>query len=254
MKIHLLSDLHFEFGGPPADYRAPDCDIVLLAGDIAEDMTGIDWAQQVFKVPVLLTPGNHEFYAGKQIRVWIDELKTYAAGSNVHVLHNDIYELNGVRFVGATLWSDFNLYGHGQQSAFDARKGLNDYRRIRRPSSSGRKRRLRTDDTLGLHIESRRFIRQAIESFEGATVVMTHHAPSERSIPAAYRAAELTPAYASNLELLIKETRPVLWAHGHVHSNSDYRIGETRVICNPRGYFSASELNPDFDSGFVVEI
>lgn len=254
MRIHLLSDLHHEFGGPLGNYTPPDVDIVLLAGDIAEDYSGIDWARETFDVPVLYTPGNHEFYDSKQIASWLGDLRAYAEGSNVHVMHNDTFELEGVQFVAATLWTDFNLYGRQRMHQYDARKGLNDYRYIRRPSSTRSNRKLRTEDTLQSHVQSRAYIREAIERYSGKTVVMTHHAPSEQSVPSRRRANILTPAYASNLERFIEELKPVLWTHGHIHSSSDYIISDTRVVCNPRGYFSRKDTNPDFDPQLVIEI
>ncbi len=265
MKLHLLSDLHFEFDKPVpmANYRPPKCDVVLLAGDIAEDKTSIDWAKATFgDTPVLLTPGNHEYYDAKQVVAWTQELRDYAAGSNVQILHNDAVVIDGVQFVGATLWTDFQLYGNASYHQYAARKGLSDYKHIRRPSSTGKKRKIRTDDILEFHIASRRFIANAVRTYQGRSVVMTHHAPSERSLPEKFRSRELTPAYASNLDSFIEELSPLLWVHGHIHASSDYMIGGTRVVGNARGYVEftdwmnrkKSELNPDFNPALILEI
>jgi Icc-related predicted phosphoesterase len=114
-------------------------------------------------------------------------------------------------------------------------------------------RRLEPQDQLRLHEVSRIFLEDELgKHFDGITIVMTHHAPSLRSLPPGHRRDPLTPAYASDLEHLIERFRPALWVHGHVHSSSDYVIGGTRVICNPRGY--ADEPNASFDPQLVIEI
>ena len=84
------------------------------------------------------------------------------------------------------------------------------------------------------------------------TVVVTHHAPSIRSVAEQYKNEHLSAAFASEMEKFIEKTKPDLWVHGHVHTSSDYHIGSTRVICNPRGY--ADEPNDNFDDDLVIEI
>jgi len=131
---------------------------------------------------------------------------------------------------------------------------MNDFDRIRiRDPLLGEARRLEPQDQLLLHEVSRIFLGDELgKHFDGITIVMTHHAPSLRSLPPGHRRDPLTPAYASDLEHLIERFRPALWVHGHVHSSSDYVIGGTRVICNPRGY--ADEPNASFDSQLVIEL
>ena len=250
MKIHLLSDLHFEFG-PLTDYTPPECDVVLLAGDIAVDKGGIDWAKETFgDTPVLYTPGNHEFYDRKWYRPWIEELKEHAAGSNVTVMANDTVIIDGVRFLGATLWTDFDLYGNKFYARLDAERQMNDYRRIRHNDGS----RLSSGHTQAYHWATvQYFTEQFKRDPDIKTVIMTHHAPSEMSSVPQYRGHYLTPAYASRLEPFMLEHNPVLWVHGHMHNSNDYVIGDTRVVSNPRGY-AGHELNPTFDPFLVIEI
>ncbi len=110
MKLHVLSDLHTEF----ADFSPPgtDADVVVLAGDIGVGVGGIEWAaRRCPKVPVIYVPGNHEFY-DHDIGL-TDELKA-TVPANIHVLNNDTLELDGVRFIGSTLWTDFKLHGEGE--------------------------------------------------------------------------------------------------------------------------------------------
>ena len=43
-----------------------------------------------------------------------------------------------------------------------------------------------------------------------------------------------------------------LWIHGHTHFNVDYKIGQTRVITNQRGYVDS--LSANFDPKLVLEV
>ena len=69
--------------------------------------------------------------------------------------------------------------------------------------------------------------------------------------------APFTPAvtdanFASDLEELVIESGVLLCVHGHIHSQSDYRIGDTRIIANPRGY--PREDVGEFNADLVVEV
>lgn len=92
------------------------------------------------------------------------------------------------------------------------------------------------------------------ESFDGQTAVVTHHAPSSRSVHPRYARDQLTPPFASNLESLIEGEWAALWVHGHTHESFDYEIYGTQIVCNPRGYALEALLNPDFRPDFVVDI
>ena len=129
MKIHILCDLHVEFGNfvPPV----VGADVVVLAGDVHVKNRGLQWIfDQKFEVPVLYVLGNHEFYREKFPGL-IDKLKMDAEGTNVHVLENDSVEIGGYRFFGCTLWSDMELLGDLHVSSIAAADTMNDYRLIR---------------------------------------------------------------------------------------------------------------------------
>lgn len=115
-------------------------------------------------------------------------------------------------------------------------------------------RTLLAADTARLHRASVSFLRDELSRpFDGPTVVITHHAPSPRSITPALRKDPLNPAFVSDLDAMIRTYQPPLWIHGHIHNSFDYRIGQTRIVCNPRGYFP-EQLNPAFDPCFVAEV
>jgi hypothetical protein len=111
---------------------------------------------------------------------------------------------------------------------------MNDYRRIRR-KPAGKHKYVQPSDTLALHRVSRAWLNgQLALPHAGPTVVVTHHAPHPTSLPAP--GFDLGHCYASDLSSLIDARQPDLWVHGHVHNSVDYRIGATRVVCNPRGH------------------
>ncbi len=234
MRIRILSDLHREFG--PVDLPNVAADVVVLAGDIDRGTKGVMWARQKFTdMPLLYVAGNHEHYDERIGRLH-EKLRNAAAGSNVVILENQTYELNGYRFFGATLWTDFALLGDRQSSMLQAGEkgtGMNDYRKIRRHDTS----RLQPKHTLLLHAESRLALTQFLAGGDrGKSVVITHHAPSLKSLPARKHTDLIGAAYASNLEDLITEQGPALWIHGHIHECRDYVLGNTRVLNNALGY------------------
>ena len=107
------------------------------------------------------------------------------------------------------------------------------------------------DNAAQLHTASRGWL--AAEPFEGSAVVVTHHAPSSRLVHPRYARDQLTPAFASSLEMMIDGERAALWVHGHMHDAFDYESYGTRIVCNPLGY-APNALNPEFRPDYVIEI
>jgi predicted MPP superfamily phosphohydrolase len=244
MKILLLSDLHREFGKIRID--SGEADVVVLAGDISVGSEGIVWAANEFKVPVIYVAGNHEFYSKKRThQKHIENLRKRAEGTNVHFLENDTITIDDVKFIGATLWTDYGLFGKPYLSGTVAARGLNDFENI----TIGVNQRLTTDYIMGVNSDSKMFIQEELNKpFDGKVIVVTHHAPSIHSCLDRYKHDELTPAYASRLEhmMLYSPRNPDYWFHGHMHNTSDYVIGECRVVVNPRGYHPFA-VNDDFE-------
>lgn len=247
MKLHILNDLHTEFEGftPPVT----DADLAVLAGDIGRGRDGLRWAQANFpNVPVLYVPGNHEFYH-HDIGL-TDELKAHAP-DHIHVLNNDQVVIGGVRFLGSILWTDFELFGTPDKaySMQQARQRMPDFTVIHKHGQ-----RFTPEDSIQLHTASREWLAARLaESFNGKTVVITHHAPSSRSVHHRFANDLLTPAFASRLDDLIAGDRVALWIHGHTHDAFDYEVHGTRVVCNPRGY-APHALTPGFRPNLVVEV
>ena len=252
VKLNILSDLHLSQG--PLALPATDADVVILAGDVARPRDAVAWASG-FSKPVLYVPGNHEFYGGS-IDGTVAELRALCAGTRVRVLDDDELILDGVRFLGTTLWTDFLLFGEVPRAAAmrEAQAFMRDFSRIR------------TGEALAAPFtpehSATRFAAHAawLESrlaapHAGPTVVITHHAPSPLSVHPRFSGSLLNACFVSDAEHLVDGGRARLWIHGHTHDSFDYELNGTRVVCNPRGYAkNGVNENPRFDASFVVEI
>jgi len=240
-----------------ADMAVPhsDCDVVILAGDIARPQQAITWASQ-FSVPVIYVPGNHEYYGGS-LTGTLASLRALAAGTNVHILERDEYHLNGVRFLGCTLWTDFRLLATAEEreaSMTMAIQTVRDFSRIRLDDSS---------DALFTPLISQQIFDQSLawleqkfaQPFSGTTVVVSHHAPTIASINPKYEGSPFNPCFVSDIEERLAAWGPALWVHGHMHDRSDYQVKKTRVVCNPRGYAREGVAeNTLFDPNLVITI
>lgn len=169
-------------------------------------------------------------------------------------MENETFALDGWRFFGATLWTDFNLLGDRQAAMLAASskdRGMNDYRKIRRRDSG----RLLPHHTAMLHAASKLALTRFLSGGERTrSIVVTHQAPSRQSLPRRRWEDTISAAYASEVSDLILETGPALWIHGHIHEPCDYVIGATRVLSNPYGYSSERPNPTTFRADLVVEI
>ena len=250
MRLRILSDLHVEFGHvelPPCD-----ADVVVLAGDIHQGLESPAWIRRQFpEQPVVWVAGNHEFYH-QSVPSLLDQFRAACRDTNIHFLENEAVTIGGFTFLGCTLWTDFRLLGDEQQVDAWAQAAalITDFRRIRLEPEG---RLLRSTDTIPWHEASRRWLEGEMARHDPRhTIMVTHHAPSARSLPAAQSRQLLSAAFASNLDALVERSRARLWIHGHTHHCTRYHIGETEVIANSRGY--PKEVDPAFDPGLTVEI
>ena len=280
MKIRVISDLHLEF----SDYHAkndPPVDVLILSGDImiAEDLhdhPGFDYnpyqhgaladlgrkqrrvatfrdflKRCAFQFPhVIYVAGNHEFYHGK----WVNGIQYLrdecAKFPNVHFLERDSVKIDDVTFVGGTLWTNMNK---GDPLTLHAvRDMMNDFRIIKNDAKGFTN--LKPADTAIRHRETLDYIRSVVaEKHDEKFVVVGHHSPSFQSVHESYRNEHLmNGAYHSDLsEFILDHPQIKLWTHGHTHHPFDYMIGETRIVCNPRGYESDGYCE---DTGYNPEI
>lgn len=251
MRLHILSDLHLGFGRPAIPRT--DADVVVLAGDIGLPREAVRFAYE-FGKPLVYVPGNHEYYGGVPEKI-VAELRSLARGTEVRILDEDEEFVRGVRFLGCTLWTDLSLFGDGQPRDMAVRaawQGMRDFARIR--SASGRP--FTPEDMAERHRRNRNWLEHRLaRPASGPTVVVTHHAPSPRSIHPRFDGALINAAYVTDLEHLLGTDRAALWIHGHTHDSFDYVVRGTRVVCNPRGYaLEGVDQNRAFDPGLVIEL
>lgn len=262
MRLAVFSDLHLEFQPfvPAATTR--DADAVVLAGDIHNGVEALRWARATFpEQPIIQIAGNHEFF-GAQWQSMLAQLRREAAALGIHFLEDDALVLDGVRFLGATLWTDFELYARPgralEMDPMSARDLLHrrmvDFSVIKWEGVS-EERTLAPADTVELHRRSRHWLEREIAvPHAGPTVVVTHHLPTIDSVAPAFEKAVSNAGFASDLDHLFGPM--ALWIHGHTHHSFDYWRGSTRIVANPRGYpLRDGRLeNPAFDAGLLVDL
>lgn len=229
MKIQILSDLHIEFQN--FDSPKVDVDVVVLAGDIHIGVRGLTWASEEFAGRhIIYVPGNHEFY-GSDLSA-LAAMRMAAERRGIYLLDNDSVVIDGVRFLGCTLWTDFALFGKLSigECMREARVYMADFNGEIRDKFTPQK-------SANLHNQSVRWLGKALaESFDGPTVVVTHHAPARGSIHPVYADVLACAGFVSDLERLMGPA--ALWIHGHCHDSFDYELKGTRVVCNPKHYSS----------------
>lgn len=256
MKIWCFSDLHIDVNKVPFEIKErPDYDVLVIPGDIREDMVkSVKWIEEMKldDKPVIFVGGNHEFYREKRDTCLNKAIEYAGQNDNITILQDSNIEIDGVLFVGATLWTDYRIFGEAcfSQAMMWAESSMNDHRLIRL-ASQGYRRWLPKDAELE-HRFSRAYIHMVLDQpWDGPRVVVTHHAPSFKSVPERYTYDLLTAAFASDLEHEVD--RVSVWFHGHIHTAQDYTLGDGRVVCNPRGYIG-HDIDIGFDPLKVVEI
>lgn len=275
MKFQFFSDLHCDVAPIKPIVIGEDIDAVVVAGDTSQGARNAFIALRRLVpegIPIVMVMGNHEPYR-RCIQSEIAEARTIAADYNVFFVENDIALLGTMRFIGATLWTNYRVFGAGNAPAAMemARRSLNDHRVIswtKQPWT-----RFRPEEALLLHERSKAFIVDALTTpFSGSSVILTHHAPHFGSVAKGpYQSDILTAAYASDLtdvlmidaagastgtvDPTVKDTASGnwnrIWLHGHVHTSSDYVVGTTRILANPHGYGAE---NPSFNPQLIVEV
>jgi predicted phosphodiesterase len=270
VKIGLVSDLHLDIS---KGMELPGGDVLILAGDACEARTLTKQFHSTKVLPytggqfpcsdffefelakykkVFYVMGNHEHYGGKYWKT-LPELRRIMP-PNVTILENQCEEYQGVVFIGATLWTDMNK-GDGWTMASIANY-MNDYSAITyHYPQYGSYHKMRPIDTVNMHIASRRYIEETVKQYhDRPVVVITHMAPSSMSVHERFRGEWSNAAYYSDLSNLILDNPNIkTWCHGHMHDPSDYMIGDTRVISNPRGYIPY-EAGNGFDPAFTFEV
>lgn len=247
MRIRILSDLHLNHHA----WTAPDvpADMVVLAGDISNGADGMRWARDTFRdTPLVYVAGNQECY-GHNIDELIPELRCIAQENGVHFLEQDVLLMGGLRILGATLWTDFNLFGNSEywlskedlpKRKSDACKSILTNTGIFSPVAMAER-----------HHSTVRWLKSELDrDFSGKTIVVTHHVPTRQGLPSIWRNENSSAAFASHLETLFPQVDT--WICGHTHAAADFQSGRCRVVINPRGR-SAENCN-GFNPELVLEV
>jgi predicted phosphodiesterase len=267
MKIHLASDLHLEFN----DLTLPGGEVLLLAGDVCEvrelkknnyntqyvptkgklreDRFLRFFNEEVTKYQkAFYIAGNHEYWGSKFHKV-VDTMK-FAVPSNTTVLDKNCFEYNGVLFIGATLWTNFNK--RDPMTVQMSPRMMNDYQHIT-VHKHGIYRKMIESDVYEDHVNAmtqfEKFLKTNNETKQLPIIMMTHHAPSTLSIPSYYKNKyEMNGNYVSDLSETILDNPSIkVWVHGHTHDQFRYQIGDTWVLCNPRGYYGYESSAMNFE-------
>lgn len=267
MKISITSDEHLEFADHDFD-NVDGADVLILSGDIlvARDVNDRD-AYDIMgdqnksnrlhafmqrcsaRFPhVIYIVGNHEHYHGTFTETVPHLREKFSYLKNLYILDRETKVIDDVTFVGGTLWTDMN--NGDSLTLYHMRGMMNDFRVITHGGREtsfrdtdgkfhSRPSRFQPDDAFEEHVKMKEYIRTVVEGrFDTKFVVVGHHAPSHKSIHPQYAGDQImNGGYSSIMDEFIEDHPQIkLWTHGHTHHNFDYVIGETRVVCNPRGY------------------
>lgn len=238
MKILVVSDLHFEFhqdDGKDFLRRLVDADVIVIAGDLCPRSI-LAYSLDLFlrRYPkVIFVSGNHEFYHSsfEDVRTTLSWMT--ATYENLYVLDNTVEEIDGIRFVGTTMWTRKTSYIHLYEP------NIADFSVI--------------ENSQQIYVENEKALTFLNDNVQENDVVVTHHLPTQESIAWKFKRSILNCFFLCDVQELIERRKPKLWIHGHTHASCDYEIGPTRVVCNPYGYVP-SAINRKFKTNLIIEL
>ena len=241
MKIALISDIHLEFYGDvhnlPELVIPQQADLLICAGDLAPGIEGLKWLSQS-PIPVLYTLGNHEFY-NSVYQETLEEIRlAVQLYPNITLLEQEFIDIGQVRFLGAVLWTDFDFYGQAAESMAAIEGRMSDFVCIEWQDDELQLRPFYPKDSVEIFQQTLSFYQNNL-SPNLKNVIISHHLPTPAAVPEQFVGGLLNPAFVSNLDDFIEQQPIDLWLHGHTHSPVDCRVGKTRVVANPHGYYDA---------------
>jgi predicted phosphodiesterase len=257
MKLQIMSDLHVDYPGsrgiPPL---APGVGLVVVAGDTCQGLVlAIETLRRAYPSPteIVMVAGNHEFWSRKLgFEEHLEAGRAAASLHGVRLLENSVETIEGIRIMGCTLWTDYELYGPDtREAAMGAAAGyMLDHKRIKWSREPWE--RFRPAEARTLHRRSRRFFEEELaKPHPGPSVCVSHHAMTMDAIAPAHQSDILSSAYASEMLPMIERFQPDLVITGHTHHQMDLKRGLTRMISNAAGY---ADENRHFDPSLVVDL
>lgn len=254
IQIFLASDLHHEICGINGPVKAPDgAEIVVIAGDLMDMPRALETCGQTADktgLPVIFTAGNHEYY-GRDYQS-MTELASLYEHENVYILINKAVVINGIRFLGTPLWTNFLAFGEETQDLFMriAEQNINDFRMI-----SQNKKRITAAVMLEWHNEARNFLETELQKpFDGKTVVITHFPPSHSLCHERFKNSELSPYFNAACDDLIAKYKPTAWFYGHTHAAVEIELYGVPLYCNQGGYPGEPKAITGFDENKLISI
>lgn len=269
MKISIASDVHLEFGDIDIKNNQ-GAEVLILSGDIcvAADLDMRDSRQTEMGFArarserfheffercatnfphVIYVMGNHEYYHSNFATELGEMRRKLEYLPNLYILEREIKVIGDVTFIGGTLWTDMN--NSDALTLYHMRTMMNDFRVITNSTTpvhfrtqegefKTRVGKFSPEDAVEEHVKMKGYIQQIVEGkSDQKFVVVGHHSPSRRSTHEMYaHDTIMNGGYSSDMDEFIQDRPQIrLWTHGHTHHNFDYVIGETRIVCNPRGY------------------
>lgn len=286
MKIRLVSDLHIDYNDiDDFGFMGENQDVLLIAGDTAGSTEKEIEFLQKLKGKTICIGGNHlgyDYLRYRQINALLgydspldntkeDCIKTLTTYNfdNVTYLENSYIEVGNICIFGGTMYSDFLLYGekHKEECMFSAERWLNDFRYVHTFDKKEKiVRPVTADDYIKWNKSFMKELKKCLEKTDKDIIVLSHFAPSIKSISGKYLAYSqdrlsqpgtcLNAVYANNLEDFIQKNPKIkYWVHGHMHECHEYKIGNCTVLCNPYGYYGReTEMTPQEYIGKTFEI
>lgn len=259
MKFRIISDLHIGEYWHPFELEVMEDEkntVLLIAGDAGEQVEAVEDIQKYCDrfQEVLCVMGNHEYCRGNMVET-VPKIEQAVNRPNFKILDMGCVDYGSVVVIGATLWTD--IANEDPLMMMSAKDFMLDYKCIRlgpKPNN----RLITSAYTVNLHRQHLEYIKAMVSIIKDTgkkILIMTHHAPSSESVGERFIGHSSNAYFHSNLDEYIMDQPIDVWVHGHMHNSSDYKIGNTRVICNPRGYQSSyCEEKTNFNSTLTIEL
>lgn len=233
MRAWVMSDLHVDSTMYRLPSTPPDVDVLVIAGDVDDGHErSCAWlADHAVStgLPILYILDNQDYY-GHDLHERCEQLYGKAGVILVHA-RRPTTEIAGTRFIGLTLWTDYQIAGDEASARSWARQNMPDMLSI-----DVGMRRVNTRDLLEQHQYQRAILETELgRTYFGSTVVVTHHAPHKRSPRSVVQMDPSDGSFASDMTSVMERLEPAVWVHGHTHLSRDYYDEATRIVCNPRG-------------------
>ncbi len=242
MRIKIISDLHIEFGNYHMlpDFIKGEYDLLVISGDVSNAKSIEKCLRRIDTIawtPVLFVPGNHEYYGSSKHSV--DNRLSKLELKKVTILNDAVFEFEDIVFIGSTCWWD-----HGIELVH--LRGMSDFTVIRDifVNNSG----------MLWGSENKAFMTKMLKKYKDKRVIcISHNMPSKKCISSKYMDSDLNDCFANDYDDLLYEYKPEYWFCGHTHDSIDMSVYDTKIICNPYGYWKRIE-NKDFNFDLIIDL